>query len=82
MSDVIPAIPAEQSLSQDNFESSLETLESIVNQLENGDLSLDQSLSAFEKGIQLTRDCQKTLADAEQKIKILTDNGMEALEHD
>ena len=56
-----------------NFEKSLQELEQIVTNLEKGDLSLDQSLKLFEKGVQLTRKCQHSLAEAEQKIKVLTD---------
>ena len=59
-----------------NFESSLMELETIVKQLESGTLSLDESLSNFEKGVTLTKFCLKSLEDAEQKIMILTkENG-------
>lgn len=54
-----------------NFEKSLQELEQIVSTLEQGDLSLDQSLKIFEKGIKLTRQCQETLDNAEQKIETL-----------
>ena len=57
-----------------NFEDSLDQLEQLVTQIENGELSLDESLKVFEKGIQLTQHCQKTLSEAEQKVKILTEN--------
>lgn len=55
-----------------NFEKSINELESIVNQLEKGELSLDESLKQFEKGIRLARECQYVLNKAEQKIEILT----------
>lgn len=55
-----------------NFEASIAQLESIVTSMESDDLSLEDALSAFEKGIKLTRDCQKALDSAEQKIQILT----------
>ncbi|KTD33908.1 exodeoxyribonuclease VII small subunit [Legionella israelensis] len=55
-----------------NFEKSINELESIVNQLEKGELSLDESLKQFEKGIRLARECQDVLNKAEQKIEILT----------
>lgn len=55
-----------------NFEKSLEELELIVNQLEQGELSLDQSLKLFEKGVKLTRSCQQSLTTAEQRIKTLS----------
>jgi len=46
-------------------------LESLVEQMEAGDLSLDESLKQFERGVQLTRACQTALKDAEQKVQIL-----------
>lgn len=57
-----------------HFESQLEQLESIVEQLEDGDLSLEDSLKAFEKGVKLSRSCQKLLSDAEQKVTILMED--------
>ncbi len=54
------------------FEQALTELEGIVNRIEEGELSLEESLAAFEKGVQLTRDCQKALDEAEQKVEILT----------
>ena len=57
------------------FEKALLSLEQTVHSLEEGHLELDESLKAFEKGIQLTRLCQKALDDAEQKVKILMENG-------
>ena len=53
------------------FEASLAKLEKLVEQMESGDLSLEDSLKTFEEGIKLTRDCQKALKDAEQKVKML-----------
>lgn len=55
------------------FEKILNDLESIVQQLEKGDLSLEDSLKQFEQGIHLARQCQDTLTQAEQKITILTE---------
>lgn len=46
-------------------------LEEIVDRLEHGELPLEESLKAFERGIMLTRTCQKALKDAEQKVEIL-----------
>jgi len=54
-----------------DFEQSMEELESLVVAMESGELSLEQSMQRFERGIQLTRACQKSLADAEQRVKIL-----------
>ena len=56
---------------ENSFEKSLEQLESIVTQLEAGDLPLEQSLELFEKGISLTRTCRERLATAERRIEIL-----------
>ena len=59
-----------------NFEDALAELEELVNQLESGELSLEASLKSFEKGINLTRLCQKQLAEAELKVqKLIEDNG-------
>ena len=54
-----------------DFEQSLSDLQTLVERLENGELSLEDSLTAFEQGIRLTRDCQASLAQAEQKVQIL-----------
>lgn len=54
-----------------SFEDSLESLEEIVNAMEEGELSLEDSLQAFERGIKLTRDCQSALEAAEQKVQVL-----------
>ena len=59
-----------------NFENALENLEEIVSSMENGELTLEDSLKAFEKGIKLTRECQGALRDAEQKVRVLlNENG-------
>ncbi|MFZ5756899.1 MAG: exodeoxyribonuclease VII small subunit [Pseudomonadota bacterium] len=60
-----------------NFEESLEELESLVEQLEDGDLSLEESLAAFEKGVRLARECQDALKQAEQRVQILLKQGGE-----
>ena len=56
-----------------NFEESLANLESLVSAMEDGELSLEESLQAFEKGIRLTRECQAALQKAEQTVQILID---------
>ncbi|MDP3562013.1 MAG: exodeoxyribonuclease VII small subunit [Legionellaceae bacterium] len=56
------------------FETSIAELEAIVMQLEKGELSLEDSLKQFEKGITLARTCQETLNNAEQKIELLSIN--------
>lgn len=54
-----------------NFEKSLTELNKLVEQLETGKLTLEQSLAAFERGIKLTHECQQALVAAEQKVQIL-----------
>ena len=61
-----------QNNSVDDFETSLQALEDIVSKMEQGTLSLEQSLEAFEQGVQLTRTCQSTLKEAEQRVSKLT----------
>jgi exodeoxyribonuclease VII small subunit len=57
--------------SEKNFEQAISELEAIVNQLEKGDLPLEETLKKFEHGIQLSQFCQKTLDEAQQKIEHL-----------
>ena len=54
-----------------DFEQSLAALEALVIRMEKGDLSLEESLKAFEEGIRLTRECQSRLAAAEQQVQVL-----------
>lgn len=56
-----------------NFEDALKELENLVARMEQGDLSLEESLACFERGIALTRLCQQSLKSAEQKIQILVE---------
>ena len=57
--------------SEFNFEEALQELERLVSSMEEGELSLEDSMKAFEKGIKLTRECQTALQKAEQKVQIL-----------
>ena len=52
----------------------MENLETIVTELEKGDLNLDDSISKFEQGIKIAKECNKMLEDAEKKITILLKN--------
>ncbi len=61
-----------------SFEQALSELESLVETLEQGDLSLEESLESFERGVALTRTCQQALKEAEQKIQILNDQRIDA----
>lgn len=54
-----------------SFEESINELENIVHQLEEGDLSLEASLELFEKGVKLSRDCRDRLTKAERRIEVL-----------
>jgi exodeoxyribonuclease VII small subunit len=55
-----------------NFEQAVQELEGLVERMEKGELALEESLKAFERGVELTRLCQKALDEAEQKVDILT----------
>jgi exodeoxyribonuclease VII small subunit len=57
--------------SEKKFEVALEELEKVVEQLESGDLSLEDSLTAFEKGVGLVKYCNQKLTDVEKKIELL-----------
>jgi exodeoxyribonuclease VII small subunit len=54
-----------------DFEGAMRDLEQIVERLEQGDLALEESLAAFERGVMLTRTCQVALKEAEHKVEIL-----------
>lgn len=56
-----------------DFEQSLGDLQKLVERLESGELSLEDSLTAFEQGVALTRDCQQALGQAEQKVQLLVE---------
>lgn len=60
-----------------NFETTLAELEHLVQGMESGELSLEDSLQAFEKGMQLSRNCQQALAEAEQKVQLLMEKNGE-----
>ena len=61
-------------MAESNFEKDLEKLEKIVEELDEGGLTLDQSLKRFEEGIKLSRRCDKALSAAEKRIEILLKN--------
>jgi exodeoxyribonuclease VII small subunit len=60
-----------------DFEQSLAALEALVARMEKGDLSLEDSLQAFEEGVQLTRECQARLQAAEQRVQVLLEKNGE-----
>ncbi len=65
-----------------NFEKALAELETLVDEMEQGNLSLEESLKRFEKGIALSSECQQALQNAELKVKQLVEKNGKLLEHD
>jgi len=65
-----------------SLESHLSGLEKIVSELENGELSLEESLKKFEEGVKLTKNCQQIIDDAEKRIKIITKEGLKDFKDD
>jgi exodeoxyribonuclease VII small subunit len=64
-----------------DFEKALADLEQQVHLLESGELSLEDSLKAFEAGIRLTRECQQALTEAEQKVQLLLEKSDGSVEY-
>jgi exodeoxyribonuclease VII small subunit len=54
------------------FEETLASLDSLVTRMEDGHMSLEEALSAFETGVRLTRECQQALQEAEQRVQMLS----------
>jgi exodeoxyribonuclease VII small subunit len=65
-----------------DFETAMRDLEELVDRLEQGDLPLEESIAAFERGVMLTRSCQTALKEAEQKVEILLKKAGEHLTED
>ncbi len=65
-----------------SFEEKMEMLEEIVAELEKGDLNLDDSVSKFEEGIKISKECNKILEEAEKKITILVEKDGKMTEED
>jgi exodeoxyribonuclease VII small subunit len=57
-----------------NFNKGLLELEEIINKMESGELSLEESLKYFEEGVKIRRHCHTALSDAEQRIRVLSEN--------
>ncbi|HHJ80536.1 MAG TPA: exodeoxyribonuclease VII small subunit [Candidatus Tenderia electrophaga] len=70
-------MPRKTSKKLPDFETALVELETLVEDLEQGDISLEESLKLFERGVSLTRHCQTALKEAEQKVAILLDKSAE-----
>ena len=62
-----------------SFEAALAELETIVQTMESGNLSLEQSLAAHRRGLELARYCQATLAQAQQQVRVLEEDALKAL---
>ncbi len=60
-----------------DFETAIETLESLIERLEGGDIPLEKALTEFEQGVALTKQCQKALDKAQKKIDILKEKNGE-----
>jgi exodeoxyribonuclease VII small subunit len=73
---------AKRKTSTIDFEKALEELETLVERMEQGESSLEDSLKDFERGIELTRSCQAALAEAEQKVQILLEKNGEPADFD
>lgn len=73
----MPKSKSSTSPKKENFEHALKRLEEIVQMLEEGDLSLDESLKLFEEGIEISRFCTKKLSEAEKKVEKLIKIGQE-----
>lgn len=69
----MPRKPENQASPVANFEASLEALEALVEQMERGEMSLEDSLAAYERGVGLYRHCQSALEQAELRVKLLSD---------
>ena len=65
--------PINQAKTMTSFEATITELETIVSQMESGNLPLEQSINAYKRGAELLQICQKSLVDAEQQVRILTD---------
>jgi exodeoxyribonuclease VII small subunit len=74
----LPTPPTPPATTPVDFEKSLEELESTVEKLEHGDLSLEDALQQFERGVALARQCQASLKQAEQKVEILLQKSADA----
>lgn len=74
----MPATPKEPA----NFETALAELEALVERMDAGQLPLEESLQAYQRGAALIKYCEKVLADAEQRVKVLEGDQLKALDDD
>ena len=66
-------MPTKNATSQPSFESTIAELEKLVSQMESDKMPLEQSINAYKRGAELLQICQKSLSDAEQQVRILTE---------
>ena len=66
-------MPTKNATSQPSFERAIAELETLVSQMESDKLPLEQSINAYKRGAELLQICQKSLSDAEQQVRILTE---------
>ena len=66
-------MPTKNATSQPSFENAIAELETLVSQMESDKLPLEQSINAYKRGAELLQFCQKSLSDAEQQVRILTE---------
>jgi exodeoxyribonuclease VII small subunit len=71
---------SKQSEEKPSFESALAALERIVDDMEGGQLSLEDSLAAYKRGIELIKGCQQQLADAEVQLRVLDSDNLKPLD--
>ena len=76
--DVLDITVARKKSSAPSFEEALNELESLVETMEQDELTLEESLKSFERGVELTRSCQLALKNAEQKVEMLSTNTLNA----
>ena len=69
----MPKQPATEPSPVADFEASLDSLEQLVEKMEKGDMSLEESLAAYERGVGLYRKCQGALEQAELRVRLLSD---------
>ncbi|MGV8931731.1 MAG: exodeoxyribonuclease VII small subunit [Luteimonas sp.] len=69
----MPRKPATETSPVANFETSLDALEQLVEKMEHGEMSLEESLAAYERGVGLYRHCQQALEQAELRVRLLSD---------
>lgn len=77
-----PGTTANSEVLPQDFETALAQLESLVARMESGTLPLDESLTLYEKGVELARICQRRLDHAEQQVKVLQGNLLRPLDGD